>query len=92
MQQLSSSEGSDDIFALHRSLVDYLKSAGCIHTPRVEEAFRNVPRDLFLPDVALDQVYCDQSIPTKRIDDQVVSSSFHAGHDGNDAGTTRPEA
>lgn len=92
MQQLSSSEGSDDIFALHRSLVDYLKSAGCIHTPRVEEAFRNVPRHLFLPDVALDQVYCDQSIPTKRIDDQVVSSSFHAGHDGNDAGTTRPEA
>ena len=75
MQQLSSSEGSDDIFALHRSLVDYLKSAGCIQTPRVEEAFRNVPRHLFLPDVALDQVYRDLSIPTKRIDDQVVSSS-----------------
>ena len=69
------SENYDDIATLHRSLVDNLNSAGNVQTPRVEEAFRQVPRHLFLPGVALDQVYSDVSIPTKRIEDQVVSSS-----------------
>ena len=75
MQTLASGDGSDDIGTLRQSLLDYLKSAGSIHTPSAEDAFRNVSRHLFLPDVALDQVYRDQSVPTKRIDGQVVSSS-----------------
>ncbi|MCH7738498.1 MAG: methyltransferase, FxLD system [Chloroflexi bacterium] len=69
------STNSDDATALHRSLVDNLLSAGSVQTPRVEEAFRKVPRHLFLPGVSLDQVYSDVSIPTKHLEDQVVSSS-----------------
>ena len=69
------SQSSDDATALHQSLVDNLKSGGCIQTPRVEEAFRQVPRHLFLPGVEFGQVYSDVSIPTKRLEDQVVSSS-----------------
>ncbi len=69
------SENHDDAATLRRSLVDNLKSAGCIQTPRVEEAFRKVPRHLFLPGVSLDQVYSDVPIPTKHLEGQVVSSS-----------------
>ncbi|MCH8296888.1 MAG: methyltransferase, FxLD system, partial [Chloroflexi bacterium] len=69
------SKNSNDATTLHRSLVDNLLSAGSIQTPRVEEAFRRVPRHLFLPGVALDQVYSDVSIPIKHLEDQVVSSS-----------------
>ena len=59
------SENHDDATTLHRTLVENLLSAGCIQTPRVEEAFREVPRHLFLPGVPLDQVYSDVSIATK---------------------------
>lgn len=69
------SKNSNDATTLHRSLVDNLLSAGSIQTPRVEEAFRRVPRHLFLPGVTLDQVYSDVSIPIKHLEDQVVSSS-----------------
>ena len=82
-------EEPDDISSLHRSLVDYLKGAGFIHTSRVEEAFRKVPRHLFLPDVAIAQVYRDQPIPTKHIDDQVVSSSSQPTIMTIDAGPRR---
>jgi protein-L-isoaspartate(D-aspartate) O-methyltransferase len=63
------------VSALHQALVDRLKNAGRIHNPAVEAAFRAVPRHLFLPAVALDTVYADEAIPTKRLDGKAVSSS-----------------
>ena len=61
--------------ALHHALVDQLKSNGYISSASVEAAFRAVPRHLFLPDVALEEVYRDQAIVTKSINGQFVSSS-----------------
>jgi protein-L-isoaspartate(D-aspartate) O-methyltransferase len=52
-----------------------LKNTRYIHTPAVEAAFRAVPRHLFLPAVALDTVYADEAIPTKRLGGKTVSSS-----------------
>ncbi len=60
---------------LQQALVDKLKRAKCLTTAQVEAAFRAVPRHLFLPDVAVDEVYRDTAIITKRLDDQPVSSS-----------------
>ena len=66
---------ADEITRRHGAYVEELKSNGPIQSPRVEEAFRTVPRHLFLPDVPLEWVYSDQSILTKRKDGEVVSSS-----------------
>lgn len=65
----------NDVSVLHQALVDKLKQAGLIRTPRVEAAFTNVPRHLFLPDVPLEKVYEDEAIITKRLDNQPISSS-----------------
>lgn len=77
MQAESQGQESDnpDIKALHRQLVDKVKAAGHITSPRVEEAFRAVPRHLFLPHVPPQEVYQDRPIMTKMIDGQYVSSS-----------------
>jgi methyltransferase of FxLD system len=57
------------------ALVETLESKSSVSSPAVFEAFRAVPRHLFLPDVALAEVYRDRAIGTKRIDDRYVSSS-----------------
>ncbi len=64
-----------DASARHRALVDALRDAGHIATPRVEAAFRAIPRHLFLPDVPLDTVYADDAIPTKERGGVAISSS-----------------
>jgi protein-L-isoaspartate(D-aspartate) O-methyltransferase len=56
-------------------LVDQLKQANHIRTPRVEEAFMTVPRHLFLPDEPLDKVYSDVVIVTKRGEEGQWTSS-----------------
>lgn len=61
--------------ALHDALVEQLKGMGCIRSPGVEDAFRAVPRHLFLPGVELERVYSDDAILTKRLGGEVVSSS-----------------
>jgi protein-L-isoaspartate(D-aspartate) O-methyltransferase len=66
---------SENDAKLQQALVDDLKRRGHITTPQVEAAFRAVSRHLFVPGVALGQVYSDQVIPTKKLDGQVVSSS-----------------
>ncbi|HZB95377.1 MAG TPA: methyltransferase domain-containing protein, partial [Herpetosiphonaceae bacterium] len=73
-------EGSD-VAKLHQALVDKLTHGqpgapgGLIRTPRVEAAFRAVPRHLFLPDVAPEQVYRDEAISTKQQDGVSISAS-----------------
>jgi protein-L-isoaspartate(D-aspartate) O-methyltransferase len=64
-----------DVAALHRGLVDELIARGWIRSPAVEAAFRTVPRHLFLPGLAVEDVYRDQVIITKRVDGEAVSSS-----------------
>lgn len=65
-----------DISALHRDLIDNLKERELIKTPRIEAAFRDVPRHLFLPEVDLERVYSDEAIPTKKLaSGEAISSS-----------------
>jgi protein-L-isoaspartate(D-aspartate) O-methyltransferase len=64
-----------DVAALHRALVDELVARGWIRSPAVEAAFRAVPRHLFLPGLAVEDVYRDQVIITKRLNGEAVSSS-----------------
>ncbi|MBI1800288.1 MAG: methyltransferase, FxLD system [Chloroflexi bacterium] len=66
----------DSLAVLHQMLVDDLKRKGFIRTPRVEQAFRAVPRHLFLPGVDRQIVYRDDAIPTKRLKSgEPISSS-----------------
>jgi protein-L-isoaspartate(D-aspartate) O-methyltransferase len=60
---------------LRTTLVDQLKREGHIRTPHVEAAFRAIPRHEFVPGVAPEQAYHDQSIPVKQLDGTPVSSS-----------------
>lgn len=57
------------------ALVEHLKATGLIQSPSVEDAFRSVPRHLFLPNEPLDRAYADEAIPTKRQHGVPISSS-----------------
>jgi protein-L-isoaspartate(D-aspartate) O-methyltransferase len=72
---MNRSSNTNEIAGLQKALVEKLISMGCIQSPNVERAFRAVPRHLFVPGVDLERVYSDISIPTKRIDGKLVSSS-----------------
>ena len=58
-----------------RQLVHDLKQRGSITMPAIEDAFRSVPRHLFLPGVGLEKVYADEAIVTKRENGIAISSS-----------------
>lgn len=68
-------EQSGDVEQLHQSLVDQLKQRELITDPQVEAAFRAVPRHLFLPTLAPEEVYRDEAIPTKMLNGTAISSS-----------------
>lgn len=58
------------------SLVTALKNAGLLDDPRLEQAFRAVPRHLFLPNLPPEQVYADEAVAIKHgVDGVIVSSS-----------------
>lgn len=60
----------------NESLVSALKDAGLLGDTRLEQAFRAVPRHLFLPHLSAEQVYMDEAIAIKQgVDGSVVSSS-----------------
>ena len=65
----------DDGSALRQALVDKLREAGCVRSPRVEAAFREVPRHLFLPGDSLATAYSDEAIITKKDRNGVPISS-----------------
>ena len=51
--------------ALNARMVDRLKESGAIRSRRVEDAFREIPRHLFLPGRDHDVVYSGQAIVTR---------------------------
>ncbi len=68
-------KGEHDVFALHQGLVEQLVRAGNIRTAGVEAAFRAVPRHVFLPELAVEEVYRDEAIATKYLNGSAISSS-----------------
>ena len=65
---------------LRNRLVDSLVAQGAVATPEIEAVLREVPRELFLPGVPLDQVYADDVVVTKRdADGRALSSASAPG-------------
>ncbi|MCC7358096.1 MAG: methyltransferase domain-containing protein [Anaerolineales bacterium] len=62
---------------LRAALIQALYRNGSLHDARVAEAFRAVPRHVFLPDVTPEAAYQDEAIPTKYAPDgtHAISSS-----------------
>src|SRR6201991_2103929 len=56
-------------------MVDVLCDAGRIRSPAVEDAFRNVPRHLFLPGLSLDDAYADEAVAVQLTDGVPTSSA-----------------
>ena len=56
-------------------MVDALRDAGRLRTPGVEEAFRGVPRHLFLPGVPIDDAYADEAVAVQVTDGVPTSSA-----------------
>lgn len=63
---------------LQKTLVDDLKSKGYIRSALVEEAFRSVPRHLFVPEMPLENVYCNRALLVKQDEDGQWTSSSSA--------------
>ncbi len=68
-------EETRDDDALREALVNSLLAEGHITQPRVAEAFRAVPRHLFLPGMDLAVVYQDEAIAIKEANGMWLSSS-----------------
>ena len=56
-------------------LVRRLRATGRIRSVGVEQAFRTVPRHVFLPDTPVDQAYADQAVAIKWQDGAAISSA-----------------
>jgi protein-L-isoaspartate(D-aspartate) O-methyltransferase len=56
-------------------LADGLRDSGRFDDPAVEEAFRTVPRHLFLPGVALARAYADEAVAIQAVDGVTTSSA-----------------
>ena len=50
---------------LNNQLISAIWKEGMVRASGVQDAFRKMPRHLFLPDVPLEEVYKDQAIPLK---------------------------
>src|SRR3712207_5192779 len=75
MEEDGPAGGIRDLASLQRSLAEHMIRDGHITTAPVAEAFRAVPRHLFLPGVPPEAVYQDEAIVTNRLEGVPVSSS-----------------
>src|SRR5688500_13282187 len=66
---------SPDLPSLQSALLHQLQHSGAATQPAILDAFRAVPRHLFLPGRPLEEVYRDEAIPTKLAGGQAISSS-----------------
>ncbi len=55
--------------------MDGLRDSGRLRGPAVEEAFRTVPRHLFLPGVPLARAYADEAVAVQSVDGVTTSSA-----------------
>ncbi|PJC28059.1 hypothetical protein CO054_02130 [Candidatus Shapirobacteria bacterium CG_4_9_14_0_2_um_filter_39_11] len=60
---------------LRNRVVSQLVERGFIRNKKIEDAFRKVPRHIFLPGIEPQEVYSDVSIITKKIGIEPISSS-----------------
>ena len=58
-----------------KRLVDALCASGSVHSPAVEEAFRAVPRHLFLPGRPVRAAYADEAVAVQHVDGVATSSA-----------------
>ena len=56
-------------------LVDELRDGGRLPSAAVEEAFRAVPRHLFLPGMPLNRAYADEAVAVQAVDGVTTSSA-----------------
>jgi len=75
--EVSASEPADDrrLRKRNRALIDELRRKGMLRSRRVAEAFRRVPRHLFVPHVTPGEAYADRVLPLKHEGSELVSSS-----------------
>lgn len=66
---------ADDAADLRNALVDNLVKAGTITDARIEHVFRTVPRHRFVPHASLDGAYADDTVATKRNDNEALSGA-----------------
>ncbi len=66
---------NQDSARLRRQLVEQLRERGTIVDDEIANAFRSVPREMFVPGVDLQEVYQDRAITTKEQSGVPVSSS-----------------
>lgn len=64
-----------DVHELREALIAKIDSLGNFRSPQVKEAFRAVPRHLFLPGVDLATAYAPKPVVTKRAEDGTAISS-----------------
>ncbi|WP_326778315.1 methyltransferase, FxLD system [Streptomyces sp. NBC_01445] len=64
-----------DAQELREVLIAKIDSLGSFRTSRVKDAFRTVPRHVFLPDVDLETAYAPKPVVTKRAEDGTAVSS-----------------
>lgn len=69
---------SEDAAVLRSALADQLIADGAIRSPRVEAAFRTVPRHVFAPGASLKEAYANTTLPTKRDEHGVTMSAVSA--------------
>src|SRR5215813_9881550 len=75
MEIISRPSENEEIRNQRQVMVDGLKTLGAIQTPPVEEAFRAIPRHLFVPEAQTQRAYTDTHIVTRERDGKALSSS-----------------
>jgi protein-L-isoaspartate(D-aspartate) O-methyltransferase len=64
-----------DVVRVRNRMVDALREAGRVRSAAVEEAFRSVPRHLFLPGLAVSDAYADEAVAVQFSDGVATSSA-----------------
>ncbi len=50
---------------LRNRMVDHIQAAGHLHSNRIEQAMRTVPRHLFVPEATIEDAYANMAVTTK---------------------------
>jgi methyltransferase of FxLD system len=66
---------SGEADALRKQLVDSMVENGALNTPRIVEAFRQVPRHEFVPGVPLERAYANAVVVTRQDESGAATSS-----------------